>query len=150
MRTTLLAPLLSLILITSVLAAEHEHSQNTGASMSTKNTVEGYFIALKQGKGWETFLSDDGMMFTSFTSPVKQVTGKAAYLEATKRFYTMIISVQVRDLIVEADKACALNSYELQPPAGNRFTSDVAEIFTVRNGKIDSLAIYFDRSPFPK
>ena len=95
MRTTLLAPLLSLILITSVLAAEHEHSQNAGASMSTKNTVEGYFIALKQGKGWETFLSDDGMMFTSFTSPVKQVTGKAAYLEACAR------APKVMDLVHE-------------------------------------------------
>ena len=30
------------------------------------------------------------------------------------------------------------------------FTSDVAEIFSVRNGKIDSFAIYFDSAPRPR
>ena len=51
--------------------------------MTTKTTIEGYFASLKQKKGWDSFLADD-MVFTSFTSPVKQVTGKAAYLESTK------------------------------------------------------------------
>ncbi len=118
-------------------------------SMTTKDTIEGYFNSLKQKKGWESFLSDD-MIFTSFTSPIKQVTGKAAYLEATKRFYSTVISVEVKDLIIEGEKACALTHYELQPPTGNTFSSDVAEIFTIRNGKIASFAIYFDSAPFPK
>lgn len=55
------------------------------------------------------------------------------------------------DLMLDGVRACALNHYELQPPnAGSAFGSDVAEIFEVRNGKIDSLGIYFDSSPFPK
>jgi len=117
--------------------------------MTTKDTIQGYFNGLKQKTGWESFLSDD-MIFTSFTSPIKQVTGKEAYLESTKRFYSMIVSFEVKDLLTEEDKACALTHYELQPPKGNTFSSDVAEIFTVKNGKINSFAIYFDSSPFPK
>ena len=117
--------------------------------MTTRDTVQGYFTCLKQKKGWESFLSDD-MAFNSFTSPVKQVTGKAAYLEATKRFYSTIVSVTVKDLLVEGEKACALTRYELRPPAGKAFSSDVAEIFKVRNGKIGSFDIYFDSVPFPK
>jgi ketosteroid isomerase-like protein len=50
---------------------------------------------------------------------------------------------------VEGPKACALTRYQLQGPA-DVFQSDVAEIFTVRDGKIDSLGIYFDSAPFPK
>src|SRR5687768_17646985 len=95
--------------------------------MITRDTIRGYFTCLKQKKGWEAFLSDD-MVFTSFTSPLKQVTGKDAYLEATKRFYTSIISVEVKDLLVEGEKACALTHYELQPSKGNTFTCDVAEV----------------------
>ncbi len=52
--------------------------------------------------------------------------------------------------MVDGDKACALTRYQLRPPNGNAFTSDVAELFTVKNGKIDSFAIYFDSAPFPK
>jgi ketosteroid isomerase-like protein len=118
--------------------------------MTTRETVQRYFDALKQKKGWETFLADD-IAFTSHTSPVKQLNGRDTYLQATKRFYSMIANVSVRDLIVEGDKACALTRYELQPPTGApAFESDVAEIFSVSNGKIDSLAIYFDTAPFPK
>ena len=116
--------------------------------MSTKDTIHGYFNYLQHKKGWESFLSDD-MIFTSFTSPVKQVTGRDAYIESTKRFFSMITSVEVRDLMIEGDKVCALTRYELQPPKGNTFNSDVAEIFTVKDGKIVSLAIYFDTAPFP-
>jgi ketosteroid isomerase-like protein len=117
--------------------------------MTTKDTIQDYFSALKQGDGWQDFLSD-GLVFTSFASPIKQVTGKAAYLDSTKRFYTMITEINVRELIVEGSRACALTRYQLQPPGGPAFVSDVAEVFGVRDGKISSLDIYFDRSPFPK
>ena len=116
--------------------------------MSTKETVQRYFDELTKRGNWESLLSDD-LAFTSFTSPVKQVTGKAAYLESTKRFFSMIKSLEVRDLIIEGTKVCALTRYELQTPAGS-FQSDVAELFTVADGKISSLAIYFDTAPFPK
>jgi|SRR5438552_10009670 len=117
--------------------------------MSTKEIVQRYFEELKRSGRWESFLADD-MTFTSFTSPVKEVTGKAAYLESTKRFFSMVKAVEVRDLIIEGAKACALTRYQLQAPSGSRFQSDVAELFTVRNGKIDTFAIYFDTAPFPK
>ena len=78
------------------------------------------------------------MTFTSFTSPVKRISGRGAYLESTKRFYSMITALKVRDLLVDGDRACALTRYELQPPRGSAFASDVAEVFR------------FDSSPFPK
>ncbi len=118
--------------------------------MTTRETVQRYFQALEQQRGWESFLADD-MVFTSFTSPIKRVTGREAYLQATKRFYSMIRAVELRELIVDGTRACALTRYELQPPNGGpEFTSDVAELFSVTNDRIDSFAIYFDATPFPK
>src|ERR1700752_649 len=124
-------------------AVEGEEDMNTG------DTIQAYFSSLKQKKGWEAFLSDD-MAFTSFTSPIKRVTGRAAYLEATKRFYSMISALEVKDLLVDGNKACALTRYELQPPGGPAFDSHVAEVFEVRDGKIVSFDIYFDSAPFPR
>jgi ketosteroid isomerase-like protein len=117
--------------------------------MATKDVLQGYFDCLEAKLGWEDFLAED-MEFTSFTSPIKRVTGKRAYLEATKRFYSMIKALEVRGLLVEGEKACALTRYQLQPPVGPVFESHVAEVFEVRNGKIKVLHIYFDTAPFPK
>jgi ketosteroid isomerase-like protein len=117
--------------------------------MSTNDTVQQYFEALRQKGTWQSFLTDD-LRFTSFTSPVKELTGKAAYLETTRRFFSMVVSVELRDLVVQGDKACALTRYQLQAPSGTRFQSDVAEVFTVRQGKIEIFGIYFDTAPFPK
>ncbi len=117
--------------------------------MTTKDTIQGYFRSLAQKEGWGSFLAND-MVFTSFTSPVKQVKGKDQYLEATKRFYGSIISVEIKDLLIDGEKACALTHYQLRSPKADTFTSDVAEIFMVKDGKIVSFDIYFDTSPFPK
>ncbi|MGH7658404.1 MAG: nuclear transport factor 2 family protein, partial [Gemmatimonadales bacterium] len=103
--------------------------------MTTRDTIQRYFDSLKQKKGWESFLSGE-IAFTSFTTPIKRVTGREAYLEATKRFYPMITSVEVKGLVVEGEKACALTRYELKPPQGPAFESHVAEVFEVRDGKI--------------
>lgn len=61
----------------------------------------------------------------------------------------MIDTIELRALIVERDKAFARTHYLLQPPAGELFTSAVAEIFTVADDKIDSFDIVFDSAPFP-
>ena len=117
--------------------------------MTTGEVVQGYLSALKQKKDWPSFLSED-ITFTSFTSPVKQISGRAGFLESTRRFYSMITAVEVKALMVDGDHACALTRYTLKPPAGPVFESHVAEVFGVRDGKITSFDIYFDTAPFPK
>jgi ketosteroid isomerase-like protein len=117
--------------------------------MTTRQTLELYFERLQRKADWDALLADN-MVFTSFTIPNKQVSGKDAYLRATKGFYSMIRRAEVRQLIIDGGAACALTRYDLQPPNGPVFQSDVAEVFSVSNGKIDSLGIYFDPTPFPK
>jgi ketosteroid isomerase-like protein len=117
--------------------------------MTTRDTIEGYFGRLREGQGWDSFLAAD-LVFTSFTSPLRQISGRATFLESTKWFYSSIASVEVRCLLVDGDRACALTRYELHPPQGPAFRSDVAEIFGVRDGKIASFEIYFDSAPYPK
>jgi ketosteroid isomerase-like protein len=117
--------------------------------VTTRETLQAYFDSLQRKKDWQSFLADD-LTFTSFTSPVKQVTGRAAYLESTRRFYSMITAMKVKELLVDGARACALTHYDLQSPSGQSFGSDVAEVFGVKAGKITSFDIYFDSAPFPK
>jgi len=117
--------------------------------MTTKDIIQGYFDSLKRKSRWDTFLAD-GITFASFVTPIKQVAGKSAYLESTSRFFSMVTAVEVKDLIVDGDRACALTRYQLQPPGGPAIESHVAEVFKVSNEKISSLEIYFDSAAFPK
>src|SRR5579864_4165341 len=118
-------------------------------SAATRTAVDAYFKALKAKGDWRSLLAED-IAFTSRTSPVRRIDGRAAFLEETKRFYSTIGVVDVRQVIVEGNHACALTRYTLQPPAGTAFESDVAEIFTVRDGKIATFDIFFDSAPYPK
>jgi ketosteroid isomerase-like protein len=137
----------ALVTYAAVLAAE---SSPADAGEKTRAVVQAYFDALGGGDDWAAWLADD-MSFTSFTSPVKEVKGKTGYLQSTQRFYGSMRKVHLRQLLIEGDRACALTRYELQPANGApAFTSDVAEIFSVRNGKIQSFEIYFDSAPFPR
>ncbi len=115
--------------------------------MTTRETIEHYFQALSDKSGWHALLADR-MSFASYTSPVKRVTGKDAYIESTRGFYSMIESFEVRSLIVDGERACALTRYELKPPTGSLFTCNVAEFFAVKDDHIDSFEIYFDSAPF--
>src|SRR5215470_3841878 len=116
--------------------------------MSTRETIERYLAGISKGSGWDEFLSSR-VSFTSYTSPVKRVAGKAAFLTATQRFYATVASVEVREFLVDGNRACAFTRYELNGPAG-KIVSDVAELFVVNENKIDSLEIYFDSAPFAK
>jgi hypothetical protein len=90
--------------------------------VSTTDILRQYFEALAQNGSWQSFLADD-LRFTSFTSPRKELTGKAAYLESTKRFFSMVVSLEVRDLLVQGEKACALTRYQLRSLNGTRLRS---------------------------
>ena len=115
--------------------------------MTAIATVEQYFDALKSQADW-TRIFADSITFTSYTSPVKQIAGRETVVKATQRFYASVQTFEVRKLIAELDQVCALTQYQLRAPSGTLFSSDVAEIFHVTDGQIDSFAIYFDSAPF--
>ena len=117
--------------------------------MPTREVIRDYFDRLARKVDWEALLTDH-FRFTSCTSPVKEVVGKAAFLEATARFYASIQSLELRELLVDGARAGAFTRYQLRAPTGATFQSDVAELFTVRDARIEALAIYFDTAPFPK
>lgn len=116
--------------------------------MTTRQTIDNYFTALTTGNGWQDHLADQ-VEFINHSAPVTHVTGRDAYVESTQGFYAMAETVDVQEIMIDGNRACVLTRYRLQPPVSDPFISDIAEVFTVDEGKIQSLAIYFDSAPFP-
>lgn len=122
----------------------------TISSMTTRETVQQYYDRLRVRGDWQALFAAD-VEFASLTSPVKRVAVKAAFLESTRRFYASIESLDVRQLIVDGDRAAAIVRYEVRPPDGGpAFESHVAEVFSVRRGQIHEFTICFDTAPYPK
>ncbi|MES2306526.1 MAG: nuclear transport factor 2 family protein [Gemmatimonadota bacterium] len=117
--------------------------------MTTRDVVFGFLEAVRAGKAWEAFLSEE-LQFTNFTEPVKRVMGKEASVAGLRRFYAMVTTIEVGNILVDGHRACALTHYQLQPPGGAPFESHVAELFEVVDGKIAAFGIYFDSVPYPR
>ena len=119
-------------------------SQTSNAT-DAKEIVTEYFDRLYAG-GWEALLDDEIV----FTSPAGVTRGKVAYVDATNRFKRVAKSVEVRQLIVEGDTACAITRYRLESPKGNVATCDTMEVLSMRDSKIQSSHICFDTAAFGK
>jgi ketosteroid isomerase-like protein len=75
-------------------------------------------------------------------------TSKAEYIEVIKRFSRLFTTMRVKEMIVEGDSACVIGNYDYIFPNGKNINGNVAEIWKAKDGKLASLAIFFDTLTF--
>ena len=51
-------------------------------------------------------------------------------------------------MIVQDDTACVIGNYDFRFPNGQEINGNVAELWTAKNGKLQSLRIYFGTLTF--
>ena len=51
-------------------------------------------------------------------------------------------------MVVEGEKASVIGNYDFQFPNGVKINGNVSENWTVKNGKLQSLTLYFDTLTF--
>jgi ketosteroid isomerase-like protein len=118
--------------------------------MNTKELLETYYKGFAQKKGWESVISDDFKFIGGDMTKTTPLIGKSAYVEVINRFSRVFQNMHIKEMIIEGDKACVIGNYDYKFPNGVAINGDVAEIWTIKNGKLDSLTIYFDTLTFDK
>lgn len=109
--------------------------------MTTQETLERYFAAIHTG-GWEAFVAE---AFTFVNNSLDRVAhGKAAYLEGAGRFFRGSTAVELRQVLIDGNRAAVLARYHLRSPQGSSGTCDVAEFLTFADGLLTASAIFFD------
>jgi hypothetical protein len=108
--------------------------------MTTKVVVQLYFKKLKEKSDWQSLIADD----IKFESPSPATFGKEAYVVAASRFFQMVETLEVKQLVTEGAVACAWVDYAICLKSGKRSNCLVSEMLTIRNGQIISSAILFD------
>jgi hypothetical protein len=116
------------------------------SNTATKRTIMKYYDGVKKKDGWESVISDD--MF--FSMGMQTTKDKSSYVEITSRFLRGVTDSNVKEMIIDGNKACVVVAYDLRSPKGNTSTKDVVEILKIDGDKIAASTIFFDAEDFKK
>lgn len=115
---------------------------------TTRQLLEIYYKGFAEKSNWESVIADDFEYVGGDMNNTQPVIGKQAYIEIIKRFSQRFESMRVKQMIIEGDVASVIGNYDFQFPNGRKINGDVAEFWTVKNGKLQSLTLYFDTLTF--
>ncbi|MBS1744847.1 MAG: nuclear transport factor 2 family protein [Bacteroidetes bacterium] len=114
----------------------------------TKQLLESYYKGFAEKSGWEHTIADDFEYIGGDMTNTKPLIGKAAYIEVIKRFSQVFTAMRVVNMMIEGERACVIGNYDFRFPNGKLINGNVAEIWTIKDDKLQSLRIYFDTQTF--
>jgi ketosteroid isomerase-like protein len=118
------------------------------AQTTTKQLLETYYKGFAAKANWETTIADDFEYVGGDMTHTEPIVGKQAYIEIIKRFSQRFESMSVKQMVIEGDKASVIGNYDFQFPNGKKINGNVSEHWTVKDGKLQSLTLYFDTLTF--
>ncbi len=111
--------------------------------MSTRDLIQSYYDSInRKDEKWRELYNEDAVFADA--SQTLNAKGKDAVIQSFTPFLKGVERAQVKQMIVEGDKACAIVSYDYINPKGKKMNQDVAEVWRVKNEKLSQLIIYFD------
>ncbi len=117
--------------------------------MTTKELLDFYYKGFtEKSTSWESVIADDFQYIGGDMTNTEPIVGKQAYIDVIKRFGRAFEKMRVEEMIILGDKACVIGNYDFKFPNGKEINGNVAEIWTIKNGKLKSLRIYFDTLTF--
>ena len=115
--------------------------------MTTKDIIQSYYNSLEEKNDvWKDLYSEDAVF--SDAAQILLAKGKEEVIQSFIPFLKGIARVKIKQLIVEGENACAIISCDYVNPKGERMSQDVAEIWEVKNGKLNKQTIYFDLTAY--
>ena len=116
--------------------------------MTTRELLETYYKGLAKKRGWETVIADDFKFIGGDMTKTTPIVGKQAYVEVINRFSKWFTDMRAKDVFASDDGAFVLANYDYTFPNGKSINANVAELWKVKNGKLDMLTIFFDTAHF--
>jgi len=128
-------------MLTDILKTEQQHK-------AMKELLEMYYKGFAEKANWESVIADDFQYVGGDMTKTEPLIGKQAYIEVIKRFSQAFTAMRVKEMIIQGNIACVIGNYDLRFPNGQELNGNVAELWTAKNGKLQSLTIYFDTLTF--
>ena len=116
--------------------------------MTTKELLDVYYKGFAEKANWESVIADDFQFIGGDMTKTKPIVGKEAYVQVIRRFSQLFQSMKVKEMIIQGNNACVIGNYDYLFPNGQKINGNVAEVWTIKNEKLQSLNIYFDTLTF--
>lgn len=113
-----------------------------------KELLDIYYKGFAEKANWDSVIADDFQFIGGDLTKKEPLVGRQAYIEVIKRFSQVFSAMRVKEMIIQGDNACVIGNYDFKFPNGQEINGNVAEIWTAKNGKLQSLTIYFDTLTF--
>ena len=81
----------------------------------------------------------------SFKAPMQELHGRAAYVEATRRVFTLLERMDVRAQFISGERAVLVYDFVCRDPIG---VSRTAEMVRFHGGLLCETELFFDARPF--
>lgn len=108
-----------------------------------KSIARAYLEALerKDYQAMRGLVHDD----LSFRGPMTAVSNANDFIKAVSMLESITDRVEIRKMIAEGGEVCALYDFVTTVPIG---TARMAECYTIEEGKIRAIELYFDPRPW--
>lgn len=116
--------------------------------MTTKELLEFYYKGFSRKSNWESVIADDFNYIGGNMTRQDRLVGKQAYVEMISQFSRVFSAMRVNKMIIDGDNACVIGNYDFKFQNGHEVNGDVSEVWTAKDGKLQSLTIYFDTLTF--
>ncbi|MDH5544420.1 MAG: nuclear transport factor 2 family protein [Gammaproteobacteria bacterium] len=93
---------------------------------------------------WQSLVSDDVV----FTGPVEQVRGKDDFIKLNLDFFKMVVAYDLHHQAAGENTVATEGTIKIKSPKGNELAFDLAEFYNIKDGKIQSVSIYYDPREF--
>ena len=116
--------------------------------MKNAEQIWGAYMESNQQKNeaWKDLLAEN----ISFTGPTMQVQGKAGYIQTTENFFKMVRGFELKRYVAREDLLTTEVEVKVEAPSGKIISLEMAEFYSVRDGKIDSVKVFYDATEFRK
>ena len=115
--------------------------------MTITELIKIYYASLnKKDDAWQELWAKDASFQDA--SKTLDASGRDAVIASFTPFLKGVISVSIKQLLVEDNTACVIASYVYGNQKGEKMDQDVAEIWEVSEDKLKKLVIYFDLTAY--
>ena len=95
---------------------------------------------------WKEVIDDN----ITFTGPAAQVSGFEEFVELNEGFMSMVRGNRMKKAVEVEDFVITQVEIDVAMPSGKTITLDMNEWYEIRDGKIQSIKVYYDAEEFRK
>ncbi|WP_298487671.1 nuclear transport factor 2 family protein [uncultured Maribacter sp.] len=141
----------NILLICLIFLGKISYGQTTKNNKKMEKTAMEVFEVFGQGMmsgtdSWKDYIAND----IKFIGPVDQVNGKNAFIKLNESFMPAIRGNKMKQVVESGNYVITQIEMQVAMESGKTITLDMCEWYEIKDGKIQSMRIYYDAEEFKK